>query len=88
MALDAIKLVFAQRYGVSVDEISADSVISDLCTDSLELLELLMYIEEEFSVNVPDEVAQDLKTLGDIVAFVEANVTEDALSEIYKKLQD
>lgn len=87
MALNAIKLIFAQRYGVSVDDVTADRIISDLCTDSLELLELLMYIEEEFSVTVPDEVAQELKTVGDIVAFVEANVADDVIVDIYNKLQ-
>ena len=46
-----------------------------------------MYIEEEFSVSVPDEVAQDLKTLGDIVSFMNDNVAEDVVSEIYAKLQ-
>lgn len=87
MALNAIKLIFSQRYGVSADDVTAESIISDLCTDSLELLELLMYIEEEFSVTVPDEVAQELKTVGDIVSFVEANVSDDVIAEIYKKLQ-
>ena len=87
MALNAIKLIFSQRYGVSADDVTAESIISDLCTDSLELLELLMYIEEEFSVTVPDEVAQELKTVGDIVSFVEANVADDVIAEIYKKLQ-
>ena len=87
MSLDTVKLIFSQRYGVPVDELSPDSLIADVCTDSLEILELLMYIEEEFSVTVPDEVAQELKTLGDIVAFMDNNVPEETVSEIYKKLQ-
>ena len=87
MSLDVVKLIFSQRYDVSVDELSAESVIADVCTDSLEVLELLMYIEEEFSVTVPDEVAQDLTTLGDIVSFMDKNVPEDTIAEIYRKLQ-
>lgn len=87
MSLDVVKLIFSQRYDVSVEELSAESVIADICTDSLEVLELLMYIEEEFSVTVPDEVAQDLTTLGDIVAFMDKNVPEDTIAGIYKKLQ-
>ena len=87
MSLDTVKLIFAQRYDVSVDELSAESVINDVCTDSLEILELLMYIEEEFSVTVPDEVAQEMKTLGDIVSFVDKNVEADEVARIYEKLQ-
>ena len=87
MSLDTVKLIFSQRYGISVDELSAESSISDVCTDSLEILELLMYIEEEFSVTVPDEVAQELKTLGDIVSFMDSNVSEETVAAIYAKLQ-
>ena len=87
MYLDTVKLIFSQRYSVAVEDLSSESLIADVCTDSLEILELLMYIEEEFSVSVPDEVAQDLKTLGDIVSFMNDNVAEDVVSEIYAKLQ-
>ncbi|MBO5221812.1 MAG: acyl carrier protein [Clostridia bacterium] len=87
MYLDTVKLIFSQRYNVAVEDLSSESLIADVCTDSLEILELLMYIEEEFSVSVPDEVAQDLKTLGDIVSFMNDNVAEDVVSEIYAKLQ-
>lgn len=88
MSLETVKLIFAQRYNVSVDDLTADSLISDVCTDSLEILELLMYIEEEFTVTVPDDVAQELKTLGDISAFMDGNIPEETVAEIYKKLQE
>ena len=88
MFLETVKLIFAQRYNVSVAELSADTLISDVCTDSLEILELLMYIEEELSVTVPDDVAQELKTLGDIAAFMDGNISEQAIQDIQKKLQE
>ena len=87
MSLDTVKLIFAQRYGVSADELTTETVINDVCTDSLEILELLMYIEEEFSVTVPDEVAQEMKTIGDIVSFVDENVAAGDVARIYEKLQ-
>ncbi len=87
MSLDTVKLIFSQRYGVSADELTSESLISDVCTDSLEILELLMYIEEEFTVTVPDEVAQELKTLGDIAAFMDGNIPENTVLEIKNKLQ-
>lgn len=87
MSLDIVKLIFSQRYNVSAEDLSAESLISDVCTDSLEILELLMYIEEEFSVDVPDDVAQDLKTLGDIAVFMDKNISETTISEIAQKLK-
>ena len=88
MSLDLMKLLFSQRYGLDPSELSADSVISDVCTDSLEILELLMYIEDEFKVVFPDEVAQELKTLGDIAAYVEKTVSEEALAQIGERLKN
>ena len=88
MSLDTVKLIFSQRYDVSVDELTEESLIADVCTDSLEVLELLMYIEEEFSVTVPDEVAQELKTLGDIASFMDGNIPEETVLAIQKKLQE
>lgn len=88
MSLDTVKLIFSQRYNASVNDLSAESLIVDICNDSLEVLELLMYIEEEFGVEVPDDVAQDLKTLGDIAAFMDNNIPEDTVAEISKKLRE
>ena len=88
MSLETVKLIFAQRYGVAVADLTAESVISEICTDSLEILELLMYIEEEFVITVPDEAAQEFKTLGDIAAFMDANIPEETVLEIQKKLQE
>ncbi len=88
MSLDTVKLIFSQRYSVSESEMTGDSLISDVCTDSLEVLELLMYIEEEFNVTVPDEVAQEMKTLSDIAKFMDENISEETVSEIYNKLQE
>ncbi|MBQ1965447.1 MAG: acyl carrier protein [Clostridia bacterium] len=88
MYLDIVKLIFSQRYNVSVADLSADSLISDVCGDSLEVLELLMYIEEEFVVTVPDEIAQEMKTLGDIAAFMDGNIPEQTVLDIQKKLQE
>lgn len=87
MSLDTVKLIFSQRYGASADELNSETLISEVCTDSLEILELLMYIEEEFSVVVPDEVAQELKTVGDIVSFMDSNVSEETIAEMNRKLK-
>lgn len=88
MYLDTVKLIFSQRYNVPVADLSAESLISDVCGDSLEVLEMLMYIEEEFVVTVPDEVAQDMKTLGDVASFMDGNISEQTVLDIQKKLQE
>jgi acyl carrier protein len=87
MSLETVKLIFVNRYGVSTAELSADSQISELCTDSLEILELLMYIEDEFNITFPDEIAQEFKSLGDIAEYMDSNIPDEAVEKIYKKLQ-
>lgn len=88
MALDTVKLIFANRYGISVDEMTAESLITDLCADSLDLLELLMYIEDEFGFVFPDEIASQLKTLGDISEYIASVINDDALADIHDRLSN
>jgi acyl carrier protein len=87
MSLDTVKLIFVQRYGVSAEELTADTAISEICNDSLEILELLMFIEDEFKIVFPDDVAQELKTLGDIAGYMDKNISEDVISDIAAKLK-
>lgn len=48
------------------------SIIDDLGADSLDVVDLVMSIEEEFDVEIPDEEVENIKTVGDIVKFIEA----------------
>lgn len=73
--LDKIKEIIAEQLGVdagSVDE--KTNIMDDLGADSLDIVEMLMAIEESFSITVPDEVIPSLKTVGDILSYVEKNV--------------
>jgi len=66
--------------GVIVDQLNVDeadvveeaSFIDDLGADSLDIVELVMALEEEFGISIPDEEAESIKTVGDAVAFIEA----------------
>lgn len=66
--------------GVIIEQLSVDeadvteeaSFIDDLGADSLDIVELVMALEEEFGVSIPDEEAENIKTVGDAVAYVEA----------------
>ena len=58
---------------VDVDKISAEtSFIDDLELDSLDIVELMMKIEDEFNIEIPEEDVESLKTVGDVVSYLES----------------
>ncbi len=71
MEFEKVKGILVQQLGVSEDEISMDSsLLDDLGADSLDLVELIMALEQEFDVEIPDEEAEKIKTVGDAVNFL------------------
>lgn len=69
---EKVRDLVANQLNISADKITAESkIIEDLGADSLDTVELLMAFEDEFGVTIPDEDAGDLKTIGDIVAYIE-----------------
>lgn len=74
MVLDKIKEIFAEQLSVDPDKITMNSLLEeDLDADSLDAIDIVMSIEDEFQVEVPDEVIADMKSVGDIVNFIENN---------------
>ena len=74
MTLDRIKSLLSSQLGIKEDRIQLKSrILEDLGADSLDLVELLMTLEDEFNVTVSDEEAVKLKTVEDIVKIIEAN---------------
>ncbi len=72
MAIDKIKKLLAEQLNISEDTISESSkIIDDLGADSLDVVELLMTLEDEFGVSVSDEDAVKIKTVGDIAKIIE-----------------
>lgn len=72
--LDKIKSLLSSQLGIKEDRIQLNSrILEDLGADSLDLVELLMTLEDEFNVTVSDEDAVKLKTVEDIVKIIEAN---------------
>jgi acyl carrier protein len=66
-----VKAIIAENLGVNVDEIKiTSSFIDDLGADSLDIVELVMQMEEEFEVEIPDEEAENIKTVQDAVTFI------------------
>ncbi len=73
MILEKIKDILAQQFEVSADSISADTnIVDDLGADSLDVVELIMSVEDEFGVQISDEDAAQLATVGKIVEYIEA----------------
>ena len=63
-----------EQLGVEADEVSIDSTfIDDLGADSLDIVELIMAFEEEFNIEIPDEAAEKIKTVQDVVTYIDQN---------------
>lgn len=72
MVFDKVKDIIADQLDVEADEITLEAVITDdLGADSLDVVDLVMSLEDEFGVEIPDEAMANIKTVGDIVAYVE-----------------
>lgn len=64
--------IIVEQLGVSADQVKPESkLIEDLGADSLDAVELVMAVEEEFGIEVPDEDAEKLACVGDIIAHIE-----------------
>ncbi len=71
MELDKIKEILSEQLGVSEDEINAGSSLTDdLGADSLDLVELIMAMEQEFDIEISDEDAEKIKTVGDAANYI------------------
>lgn len=69
-----LKKIIAERLGVKEEEIvPSASFADDLKADSLDLVELIMALEEEFGVDIPDEAAEKILTVGDALNYVDAH---------------
>ena len=72
--LDKVKEVIIDKLGVEEDKIVPDaSFVDDLGADSLDTVELIMQLEEEFGIEIPDEDAEKMTTVKSVVDFIEAN---------------
>ena len=66
--------IVSEQMGVDKGEISRDtSFINDLNADSLDIVELVMALEEEFGISIPDEEAENIRTVGDAVTYITSN---------------
>ncbi len=72
MALDTIKKILSEQFDVEEDTLNLETkLVEDLGADSLDVVDLLMSIEDEFNIEVADEDILTIKTIGDLVTYIE-----------------
>lgn len=71
MIFEKVKEKIAEQLGVDEDEITLElKIIDDLGADSLDVVELVMALEEEFDMEIPDSDIEELSTVGDVVEYI------------------
>jgi len=74
MVFEKVKEIIVDQLGVEEDEVTMESsFIDDLNADSLDIVELIMALEEEFDLEIPDEEAEKIVTVGDAVEYIKAH---------------
>ncbi|AHF07609.1 acyl carrier protein [Desulfitobacterium metallireducens] len=70
---DKVKSIVVDQLGVDEEEISLETSFTELNADSLDIVELIMALEEEFDLDIPDEDAEKIRTVGDAVNYIKEN---------------
>jgi len=74
---DKIKEIIVEQLGVSAEEVVAEaSFIDDLGADSLDIVELVMALEEEWGLEIPDDDAEKIQTIQDAINYIEERVKD------------
>ena len=75
MVLEKIKVILAGQFDVEEDSIKPETDLQDdLGADSLDVVDLLMSIEDEFEIEIPDEEIENIRTVGDLVNYIESHI--------------
>ena len=74
MIFEKIASILAEQFGIEQDEITMDTSFEDLGADSLDVVDLVMSLEEEFDIEIPDEEVENIKEVGDIVKYIESHI--------------
>lgn len=75
MIFDEVKEILADQLDINAEDIELSSNLSDdLGADSLDAIDIVMTVEDQYSIEVPDEAIEAMKTVEDIVGFIETNI--------------
>ena len=77
MYFEKIREALAQQFEMDPESITMDTnLIDDLGADSLDIVDLVMSFEDEFDLEIPDDQVENIKTVGDVVKYIEENTEE------------
>lgn len=72
MVIDKVKSILSEQFEVDTNELTENTHIeNDLGADSVDVIDLLMSLEDEFQVEIPDEAIDEIRTVGDLAAYIE-----------------
>lgn len=75
MVFEKVRSIIMDQLDAEEDKVTMDAVIQDdLGADSLDIVDLVMSFEEEFDIEIPDDQVENIKTVGDIVKYIEENI--------------
>jgi len=69
---DKVKTIIADQLEVDGDKLSAETTFEDIDADSLDIVELVMALEEEFDLEISDQEIENINTVGDVVKYIES----------------
>lgn len=74
---ERVKNIIVEQLGVEADQVKPEAqFVNDLGADSLDAVELIMALEEEFDIEIPDEKAEKIKTVGEAIDYIEQNANK------------
>ena len=75
MVFEKLKEIISEQLEVNAEDITLESnIMDDFDADSLDLVDIVMSVEDEFEVEVPEDAVEKMKTVGDVVKFIEENI--------------
>ena len=75
MVFEKLKEIISEQLEVNAEDITLESnIMDDFDADSLDLVDIVMSVEDEFGVEVPEDAVEKIKTVGDVVHFIEENM--------------
>ena len=78
MVFEKIQKIISEQLGIDPQEVKLESsFVDDLGADSLDVVELIMALETEFDLEIPDEEAEKVKTVGNVVDYIKAHTDEE-----------
>ncbi len=74
MILEKVKVILSEQFDVEEDKISPETnLVDDLGADSLDVVDLIMSLEDEFEIEIPDEEIENIRTVGELVKYIESS---------------